>query len=100
MESYPCCELTYKEVHKAATHQYDLVEIFREIVQNKKDEDYRGDELEQDTGAGDHLTHDEPCWKGEKIIDKHTNQFTLYMMNPAVKTQRECDKIKKYYKSG
>lgn len=65
MESYPCCELTYKEVHKAATHQYDLVEIFREIVQNKKDEDYRGDELEQDTGAGDHLTHDEPCWNGE-----------------------------------
>lgn len=60
MESYPCCELTYKEVHKAATHQYDLVEIFREIVQNKKDEDYRGDELEQDTGAGDHLTHNEP----------------------------------------
>lgn len=71
MESYPCCELTYKEVHKAATHQYDLVEIFREIVQNKKDEDYRGDELEQDTGAGDHLTHDEPCWNGENK-NKHT----------------------------
>lgn len=39
------------------------MEIFREIVQNKKDEDYRGDELEQDTGAGDHLTHDEPRWR-------------------------------------
>lgn len=66
MENNSCCELTYKEVHKAATHQYDLVEIFREIVQNKKDEDNRGDELEQDTDAGDHLTHDEPRWKGEK----------------------------------
>lgn len=47
------------------------MEIFREIVQNKKDEDYRGDELEQDTGAGDHLTHDEPCWNGENK-NKHT----------------------------
>lgn len=40
------------------------------------------------------LTHDEPCWKGEKIIDTHMNQFTLHTINLVVKKQREYDKIK------
>lgn len=61
MESYLCCEFIYKEVYKVVIYQYDFVEIFREIVQNKKDEDYRGDELEQDIGVGDYLIYDELC---------------------------------------
>ena len=54
--------ITYEEVDEAASHQYDVMQVLREVVEGQQDQNDGGDELEQDTDTGDDLTHDEPGW--------------------------------------